>query len=270
MQSPTLAILILILLPFVVRADESLKMIEPKSKVITPFNGTNLEDFTTWLREQDRFEHSEAYSVVDGTIRIAGKGMGYIATVNAYRNYHLSIEYRWGERTDGSKHVRNSGILLHATGPEGNARGTWMASVEVQLAQGCEGDLIVIRGEDDAGKTIPVTLSSRTIIAEDNRTRWREDGAPTVYSGRQFWWSHHEAGFEELRDTRGKNDVASPLGEWTKVECICEGNEITVKINGQIVNHCYDVFPAAGRILLENESSEVYFRNFEIRPLPAP
>ena len=74
-------------------------------------------------------------------------------------------------------------------------------------------------------------------------------------------------GFKELLDTRGKDDVASGLGKWTKVECICQKNRITVKINGVTVNECYDVFPSGGRILLENEKNEIFFRNFEIRPL---
>jgi len=68
-----------------------------------------------------------------------------------YRDYHLIVEYKWGKRTDGGKFVRNSGILLHATGPDGGAGGTWMSSIECQLAQGCVGDLIPIRGKDEAG-----------------------------------------------------------------------------------------------------------------------
>lgn len=248
--------------------DDTSAPIEPRGKVIRPFNGRDLSGFTTWLRASDRDEATRDYSVADGMIRIAGRGMGYLATVDSYKNYHLSIEYKWGERTDGSKYVRNSGILLHATGPEGNARGIWMASIEVQLAQGCEGDLIVIRGKDGAGKTIPVDITSDTVKAADGRTRWQQGGKSTRYSGKQFWWSNHQVGFKELLDTRGQDDVASPLDEWTKVECICRGDRITVKINGQTVNECYNVFPSAGRILLENEKNEIYFRNFELRPLP--
>lgn len=240
---------------------------EPGDSVIRPFNGRDLSGFTTWLRKSDRNETENNYSVTDGMIHISGEGMGYLATVDAYRNYHLSIDYKWGQRTDGSKYVRNSGILLHAVGPEGNARGVWMASIEVQLAQGCEGDLIVIRGKDQRGETIPVTITSDTIKAADGRTRWKPGGEKTTYSGKQFWWSKHQVGFQELLDTRGRDDVASPLGEWTNVECICDGDRITVKINGQVVNQCYNVFPAAGRILLENEKNEIYFRNFEIKPL---
>lgn len=244
--------------------------IEPREKIIRPFNGKDLSGFTTWLRATDRNETEMNYSVTDGTIHISGEGMGYLATVDAYQNYHLSIDYKWGQRTDGSKYVRNSGILLHASGPEGNARGIWMASIEVQLAQGCEGDLIVIRGKDQQDQTIPVNITSDTVTAADGRTRWQQGGKKTLYTGKQFWWSKHEVGFQELLDTRGKQDLASPLGEWTHVECICRGDRITVKINGQTVNECYNVFPSAGRILLENEKNEIYFRNFEIRPLTLP
>ena len=244
--------------------------IEPRGHVIRPFNGKDLVGFTTWLRDADRNETESNYSVSNGTIHISGEGMGYLATVDSYKNYHLSLDYKWGDRTDGSKYVRNSGILLHAVGPEGNARGIWMASIEVQLAQGCEGDLIVIRGKDEKNKVIPVNITSDTVTAADGRTRWKKGGRKTAYTGKQFWWSKHEVGFKELLDTHGKNDVASSLGEWTNVECICKDDRITVKINGQTVNGCYNIFPAAGRILLENEKNEIYFRNFEIRPLEMP
>lgn len=182
--------------------------IEPREKIIRPFNGKDLSGFTTWLRATDRNETEMNYSVTDGTIHISGEGMGYLATVDAYQNYHLSIDYKWGQRTDGSKYVRNSGILLHASGPEGNARGIWMASIEVQLAQGCEGDLIVIRGKDQQDQTIPVNITSDTVTAADGRTRWQQGGKKTLYTGKQFWWSKHEVGFQELLDTRGKQDLA--------------------------------------------------------------
>jgi hypothetical protein len=33
------------------------------------------------------------------------------------------------------------------------------------------------------------------------------------------------------------------------------------------VNSCYDVFPAGGKILLQSEGFEIYFRNVTLRPL---
>ncbi len=241
--------------------------ISPQTEVLYPFNGRNLDGWVPWHQATQQADPHHDYRVTDGMLHIGGRGLGYLATKQAYRDYHLHVEYRWGERTDGSGQVRNSGVLLHATGPEGNARGVWMASIECQLAQGCEGDLIVIRGQAVDGAEIPVRLRSRTRTAADGRTRWDPTGQPTDYRGKQFWWSDHEVGFRERLDTRGAQDVASPVGEWTSVDCICDGDRITIKINGVTVNECYDVEPSAGRILLENENNEIYFRNLEIRPL---
>ena len=119
----------------------------------------------------------------------------------------------------------------------------------------------IIRTKKPAGAPKAGTL------AADGRTRWRRGGKKTVYSGRQFWWSRHQVGFKELLDTRGKDDVASPLGEWTRVECICNQDRITIKIEGVTVNECLDVYPSGGRILLQSEGNEIYFRKFELHPL---
>jgi hypothetical protein len=195
-------------------------------------------------------------------LHFSGEGMGYVATEKAYRDYRLLVEYKWGTRTDGGKYVRNSGVLIHATGPDGSAGGAWAPSVECQLAQGCVGDLIAIRSKD-----VPVTLTVETLLGPDKRPRWKKGGTPTVYSGKQFWWSDHDPDFKELLDTRGKNDVESPLGEWTRVEVVCEGKRLSVFVNGVQVNEAVDVSPSAGRILLQCEGFEVFFRKFELHPI---
>ena len=231
------------------------------------FNGKDLSGLEVWLKDTKRDDPKQVFRAKDGMIHITGEGFGYAATEKAYRDYRVSLEYRCGKKTDGGKYVRNSGLLLHATGSHGGASGTWMSSVEVQLAQGCVGDLIVIRGKDDAGKIIPVSLTSDVKLGADKRPRWSPGGTKTVFTNRQLWWNNHEAGFEELLDTRGKHDPDSPLGEWTKVECICEKDTIEVKINGTTVNKAYDVTPSAGRILLQCEGFELFVRKFEIAPL---
>src|SRR5690606_27474131 len=108
------------------------------------FNGKDLTGLTPWLEGPGRDVPADVFSVVDGCLRVSGQGMGYVATEHEYQDYHLSLEYRWGKKTNGNGTVRNSGVLLHANGPDGNAKGIWMASIGCQLAQGCEGDLIVI------------------------------------------------------------------------------------------------------------------------------
>jgi hypothetical protein len=242
---------------------------EPTSpKEASPlFNGKNFDGLTTWLKDSKRDDPKKVFRVTDGVLHITGDGFGYVATEKAYRDYRLVVEYKWGKKTDGGKHVRNSGLLLHATGPDGGAGGTWMASIECQLAQGCVGDLIVIRGKDEKGETIPVRLTSDVALGPDKRPRWKEGGEKMTFTGRQLWWNKHDPNFKELLDTRGKDDVESKPGEWTKVECVCDGAKLTVIVNDVKVNHAYDVFPAAGRILLQTEGFELYVRKFEVHPL---
>ncbi len=244
--------------------------VEPNDRVIRLFNGKDLAGLSTWLKQSGRDDPNKVFTVEDGAIRVSGEGQGYIATERAYKDYRLVVEYKWGKKTDGSGFVRNAGVLLHAVGPDGGAGGVWMTSIECQLAQGCEGDLIVIRGKNESGETLPATITCETELAADRKTRWKPGGTKTVYSGKQFWWSKHEPFFEEKLDTRGRHDVASPLGQWTRVECICRGGRITVKINGVAVNECFDAWPAAGKILLQNEGSEIYYRKFELHPLQSP
>jgi hypothetical protein len=76
----------------------------------------------------------------------------------------LIVEYKWGERNPDSKYVRNSGILLHGVGPDGSQDGVWMTSIECQLAQGCEGDLILIRGKTAEGERFPATIKGAFVL----------------------------------------------------------------------------------------------------------
>jgi Domain of Unknown Function (DUF1080) len=240
--------------------------IGPNKSVLKLFNGKDLTGLHTWLKDTKREDPRKVFTVDDGMLHISGDGYGYLATDKEYRDYHLTVEYKWGKKTNGGKYVRNSGILLHAVGPDGGAGGTWMSCIECQLAQGCVGDLIVIRGKDENQATIPVQLASDVVLGPDKHPRWQKGGERRVFTKGQLWWSLHDPDFKELLDTRGKHDVESPLGEWTRVECLCDGKRITVVVNGTTVNECYDTFPAAGKILLQSEGFELFVRKFELRP----
>ena len=235
----------------------------PKEGVVPLFNGKDLAGLTHWLKDTRGEDPRNVFTVENGMIHISGEGLGYIATTREYRDYRLVVEYKWGTRTDGGRFVRNSGILLHADKADGAAgKGAWTPSIECQVAQGCVGDLIAIPGRE-----VPVTLTVETTLGPDRRLRWKKGGTPTVYAGKQFWWSHHDPDFKELLDTSGKEDVESPFDEWTRVECVCEESRLSVWVNGVQVNEATAVFPSSGRILLQCEGFEIYFRKFELQPL---
>jgi hypothetical protein len=241
--------------------------IQPQAEVIHLFNGKDWTGLTTWLKKSGHADPKKVFTIHDGMIHASGEDDGYVATDQEYKDYHLVVEYKWGEKTYGSKTVRNSGVLLNAIGPDGGAGGVWMSCIECQLAQGCNGDLIVIRGKDKNGAVSPVSLTAKVRLGPDRRPRWSKDGTPRVFTQGQLWWSRHDPDFKEEIDTRGRDDVESPLGEWTRVECICAGKRLTIRINGTTVNQCYDVYPAAGKLLLQSEGFEISFRKFDLYPL---
>jgi hypothetical protein len=95
----------LLSIPFPVAAQSA--AITPTS-VIKLFDGTSLANFETWLVDHHTTDPERVYSVVDQidgapAIRISGKIWGGLLTKQAYRNYRLIVEYRWGGATWGTR-----------------------------------------------------------------------------------------------------------------------------------------------------------------------
>ncbi len=121
----------------------------------------------------------------------------------------------------------NNGVLVHTTTP--NALGQWPKSLEVQLAKDNAGDFWVI------GTTIEVPN------AEERR------------KGRRHL---------NLTDNSEK-----PAGHWNRMEILCEGDEVKVWVNGDLVNHGTDSSVTRGAIALQSEGAEVHFRKVDLTPL---
>ncbi len=93
------------------------------------FNGKDLAGFSTYLRFQQRADPARVFSVTPtGDLRISGAEFGGITTEAAFADYHLVAEWRWGGETYYPRRwrARNSGILVHCTGAEGDGLGSWM------------------------------------------------------------------------------------------------------------------------------------------------
>jgi len=61
--------------------------------------------------------------------------------------------------------------------------------------------------------------------------------------------------------------VEKPRGQWNELIWICENDHITAQLNGVIVNEAHGVFPRRGKILLQCEGSEIYFRRVALEPM---
>lgn len=245
------------------------------TEVIRLFNGKDLSGFTGWLSDTKREDPRNVYSVKDGLLRISGDGFGYLSTEQAYRDYHLIVEFKWGTKNWRGRQgkARDSGIFLHTAGPDGNsydANGAFKAAIECQVMQGCTGDLMVIGGKGRDGKRIPITFSAEVAPepGANGWATWKEGGRKVVMKNFGVVnWVNKDKAWKDTLDFRGKADVESPVDAWTRVECLCEGSTITVKVNGKGVNHVRDAYPTGGKILLQCEGSEIFFRKVELRPL---
>lgn len=114
--------------------------ITPAGKIFCLFNGTNLNGFHTWLSDTRLADPRQVFTVTNGMIRISGDGLGYLATEQAYQDFRLVVEFKWGQRNrawgDRIGKARDSGIFLHAVGPDGNShdgKGAFMAAIECNL-----------------------------------------------------------------------------------------------------------------------------------------
>lgn len=62
-------------------------------------------------------------------------------------------------------------------------------------------------------------------------------------------------------------DAEKPKGEWNFVEIICDGGKITHKVNGMVVNEGSDASVTRGKILLQSEGAEIFFRDIKLAPI---
>jgi hypothetical protein len=244
---------------------------------ISLFNGTNLAGFHTWLADTKQADPRRVFTVTHGLIHISGDGLGYLSTEREYENYHLIAEFKWGQTNwpwgDRVGKARDSGIFLHSTGPEGNSydgQGAFKAAIECNIFQGATGDLLLIRGTNTDGSLLAPRLTAEVSGQgdADGWFTWRKGGAPrTLVRWGRLNWFDKDRNWRDALDFRGPHDRESPRGEWTRLECICDGQRITVKVNGTVVNEAFDVFPSSGKILLQCEGSEIFFRRLELHPL---
>ncbi|MBN2311415.1 MAG: DUF1080 domain-containing protein, partial [Candidatus Hydrogenedentes bacterium] len=124
------------------------------------FNGTDLGGFYTFIRDRGRdTDPKGVFTVKDGELRISGEEWGCVTTSQAYADYHLVVEYRWGSLTHSPREdrARDSGVLVHSVGEDGGFGRTWMHSIECQLIEGGTGDFIVVGdGSEDYAVTCRV------------------------------------------------------------------------------------------------------------------
>jgi hypothetical protein len=258
----------LVLLPLSATADDAIS----PTRVIPLFNGISLENLETWLKDEGHDDPRQVFRVTEGMLHITGDGLGAVITRDRYRDYHLVLEYKWGDRTwrDRRRSARDSGLLIHSNGKLGGYAGTWMPSIEVQIIEGGVGDFVFVPGDDEAGQPVPLALTASVGRDRDDEVIWKQNGRRETFGPgnyRRINWYGRDPDWKDEIGFRGRLDKDNRLGEWTRIDVLADGGHIEVFVNGTKVNEAFDASPTAGRIQLQSELAEIFFRRWELWPL---
>jgi hypothetical protein len=243
--------------------------VEPVQPIVL-FNGKDLTNFYTWLGSPARGQPplgknndpDKVFTVHDGMIHVTGKVFGGFTTEKEFANYHLVVEFKWGEATypPREKAARDSGILLHCVGADGAAGGVWMESIECQIIEGGTGDFILVGGKGKPSLTVPCE-------ERGGQPYYAPNGQPLTRNSGRFNWFARDPAWKDVKGFRGKDDIEKPAGEWNTIECICRGDQITNLVNGKVVNAGTHASHTRGKIMFQSEGAELFFRKIELRPL---
>jgi hypothetical protein len=203
------------------------------------------------------------FSVVseDGkpAIRISGENFGGISTTKEFENYHLRLEFKWGQLKWIPKRnaKRDSGILYHAVGSHGTDWFFWMRSQEFQIQEGDCGDYWGCGG---AFASVPASKLN------EDKFVYSPGGAMMLFKD---------------KGPNGRNciksvDAEKPSGEWNTIDLYCYGDTSMHIVNGKVVMILYNLREpdgtgdkplTKGKIQIQSEGAEVFYRNLEIEKI---
>ena len=272
------------LMPYVLLVPLAGSLGSPAETAIRPdhtihlFDGKSLAPFYTWLVDDHRGDPLRVFSVVDQVdgvpaIRVSGERWGGLVTRESYRDYRLVVEFRWGLLTWGERKsaARDSGILIHAQGKDGNTaadlNGPWMRSIEAQVIEGGVGDIILVAGFDERGPKVTPHLVARAGKDRDGEDVYDPQGQEREFATGRVNWYGRDVDWQDALGFRGRQDVESPYGQWTRLEVIADGDRVTNIVNGKVVNEGARSSVTEGKIIVQSEGAEIYFRRIDLEPL---
>lgn len=235
------------------------------------FNGRDLSGWDTYIASPAdsipppglNHDPTGVFTVtqVDGVpvIRVSGEQYGGLSTQQEYHNYHLKLEFKWGVAKIPSfaNRKRDSGVLYHAVGPHGVDARAWMRSQEFQVQEGDCGDYWGV-----AGATFDIPA------VKDEQDQW-------VYDEKGTRMTFRDSTLVGRRCIKGF-DAEKPYGEWNTLEVICFEDSSLHILNGKVVMRLYhssqvvdgELKPlASGKIQLQSEGCEVFYRNITLTPI---
>jgi len=196
--------------------------------------GENLEGWHVDVPAMDENpDTTNPFIMRNGMLVSLGTPGGHLITDKVYSDYRLVAEYRFAGEPG------NCGILVHASTPRA-LYGMFPKSLEVQMMHENAGDFWCIQEN----------------IKVDNMVERR---------GPKEEWGVSEGKRRRIKNLTDGSE--NPVGEWNRMVIECQGDEIKVWVNDELVNHGYDCTATEGQIAVQAEGSEVEFRKLELTKL---
>lgn len=209
-------------------------------------------------RSQDVFTVLEQ----DGksVLRISGEIYGCLQTKESFSNYHLKLETRWGAKkwVPRLEEPKDSGILYHSRGPFGvDYWKSWALSHEFQVIEHGLGEYWTQASSAMDIRALP-KAEGEVAPRWDPSAPWMEFTSPN---------NHALAGSDQDR-----------VGAWNRLELVCFEDDCVHIVNGLVVmalkNARYRqgekwVPMTGGKLQIQSEAAEVFYRDIEIRSIPA-
>jgi hypothetical protein len=192
------------------------------------FNEKNLEGWYTYEPETGKHTNAtDLFSVEQNMIRLFGNKAGYLMSEQSFRDFKLTVEFRWNIDTTfiRKNNTKNSGVMYLV--PTETPDVLWPKGIQFQIKEGSTGDFIL--------------LQEVTLTVNGKQT---EPGRSVV--------------------VKGIEDTSNPFGEWNTLVVTSENGKIRQELNGKLINEGSNPSVTEGRILLQYEGFPIDFRKVEI------
>jgi hypothetical protein len=235
---------------------------------IALFDGKDIAKWYTFLRDHGKNKDPNSnFNIRDGILRISGQDFGGLTTRDEYSNYELQMEYAWGGKVwpPREKTARDSGLILHATGPDGAVSKCWLDGIQCNMLEGATGDISIT----GANAKYAFKAQAEERPAGKKAGFYWKDGAPTraFGLGNRLLWSGRDPAWQNVLGFRGKNDVEKRVGEWNTLVVTMKGDTMNVRLNGTTLSRATDLGMTRGKLQIQSEGSEILFRRITLTPL---
>jgi len=202
----------------------------------------------------------------ESAIRISGEILGGLASLEEYGDYHLELEFKWGEKRFPPRAdlPRDSGLLYHGVNGYNPGSG-WLESLEFGILEG---------GETGDFWSVPGSHGMRVLVDVEG-----EDIPPAKRRYPEESIKHRPDGKKYVGTAAGilnSDDNEKPRGQWNKLDLYCLEQTSVHVVNGTVNlvltkarrrTDGREEPLTRGRIQLQSEGAEVYFRRLRLRPI---